>query len=983
MSKMFKQTYDLAMRHLPLRGSMLALLLLQVFLTHAQTIQTASPRLQVVACEDLSISLSDFNQNCENAEACFIVEGGTPPYTVIATAGPNSQPITANPNFCFFHLEPFTSYIVTLTDAEGCTASTELNLPGDNDFDAEITNVTCHGGSDGRIEPIIPIDLAPLFYRWLGPNGFVSEDEILEGVPAGTYRLRLTTTDNLCVGVSTWTVTQPNAIEMEVSITQPGCALASACVTAEGGTAPYTVWGFSILPQVLVGHTTGQITDLSDLDTPDSFVFTQTSANGAACAGELPNGTYYFLVVDANNCYYWDDVHVESPAFFTRQREVKHVDCHGGSNGKICFSISGGTEPFSTTLSPPGMNVGITATQGCFENLSAGVYTLSTLDGENCLLSQNIVVQQPNLLTAEFEVTSGSCDANGLDGCLTIEGGTGDRHATLWRLNDPNGGVPDVIFDGDDAFLDGATFMNNYPFLPVSNVGNVRCVQNVPPGVYYILVTDARHCYTLVRLEVPEIDNPITATFALNNTSPCSGPASGCLTVEGGEGPYQFYVWRWNSPLPVLPQVHFNNDGVPFIDGAQPTDALDLNPSPNQDNVWCAQNIPSGYYLILVLDANGCYVLVPANVTASGGLSVEAEVRGVGCNGQESRIKLTIEGGTAPYQIFQNISLPPVTIQTNMYVVEGLPVGTYSFTIYDAFQCSTAITVVIDESGALDLNLEFDPFGEEACVSPEGGVSPYQIRWYNLNNNSQQPFADGLCVHNLAPGVYRVWVRDANGCESEAIFFIDENPCAGGEAHVDPGVIQSGQSTTFVLSNWSGQSLQWQFKTELTGWINIPGATSATYHTPPMHSGSDRVIQVRALVMCDGEVWESEPSQLTILGSNLLPPSTGNMDAYLFNPEYQMQLAALANHHSNTALVQVFPTISSSQSQLRFLSAVSGTVRISLISSMGAVMSQKTLTDPVTGDMTELILSELPQGVYFVCIEHSAGVQTERIIVNR
>ncbi len=975
-----KQTHDRAMRFLPMQWSLIAALLLQVFLLNAQTTATTAERLSF-ACEDLHIELGVLEQRCETATACFEVSGGTAPYTVAIINSTNTPPITANPNYCFMNL-PFGHYVVTVVDAEGCTASTEIDLPtGDFVLDAAVTNVTCNGGSDGRIEAIVPIDVHPLFYRWTGPNGYVSEHEVAEELHAGTYRLRLTTEGGICVGVGTYVVTQPPPIQMEVITNLEPCELAGACVNVGGGTPPYTVRAYSILPHQLVGNTSGHI---SGFDLPDGIPFLQTTASGSFCAGGLANGAYYVVVVDANNCYHWDDFGIHNTATFTRSREVKRVSCNGGNDGRICFGINGGAPPFITTLTPgtAGVINTITTIQGCFDHLVAGVYTLTTTDAEGCMLSENIVVGQPDVLTATFNRTNSDCDAGGADGCLTISGGTPAYSVSLWQFPAPGPTViPNVIFSAAQVTVVGGTRIDGHPFEPTSNTGNVRCAENIPPGIYYILVVDSRQCYTLVPLVVHEVNNPIEAHFEIISTSPCSGPVSGCLYASGGTAPYHLTVWRWNSPLTVIPQVHFNDQGEPFIEGVQPTNDLVLNPAPDADGVWCAQNIPHGFYLILVRDANGCYVLVPVTIPAGTGLQVSAEVRNANCNGLVSRVKLTIVGGTAPYTIYRNNNSTPAVTQTNMYVVEGLEPGTYTFVVYDNFQCSATITVTIAQAGEIDLNLEFDPFGQEACVHPAGGTAPYVIRWFNLNNN--QPFADGQCVHNLAPGAYRVLVIDAGGCETDAIFFIDENPCAGGEASVEPGVIESGQSTTFFLHNWSGQSIQWQFKTEFTGWLNIPGANTAIYHTPPMHSATDRIIQVRAVVQCNGAVFFSEPAEFLILGSNLLTPSDGAMDAYLFDAGYQLQLAAQMKKMSTNVVAQVYPTLSATETQIRFTANVNGTVRINLVSSMGTVVQSHLVVNPVVGDIKEVDLTALPQGAYFVRMEYGAGVQTARIIVVR
>lgn len=825
---------------------------------------------------DLTVELASLTTTCDGATVCFAVAGGMPPYTFSLTGTIGTPGPVADLNFCFQNLAPGT-YALVVADVEGCSVSLTFTVPPiDYHIDGEVNNVTCHGGADGAVYPHILIDIAPLFYNWEGPGGFTSDAPYIENLEAGVYSVSVTTIDNVCVGVGSWEVVQPDPIGIEVAYTTPVCGPTSGCIFITGGTQPYHVWILPVLPTPIAGSPSGSLPDISILDPNAGFPVSPptSNTNPSYCFQNIPAGTYYVLVVDANLCYSWIEITIQQNPSFDREVEVAHISCHGANDGSICFEITGGTPPYVTFLGPATSNTGITGPTGCFADLAPGAYILTTTDGSGCTFSEIFYLHQPAPLTAEFIIT----------------------------------------------------------------------------------------------------------------TDPCDGPVSGCLKIQGGTTPYEVFVWTWDSPLTVIPVVEFDPDGNPYIVGATPTDAIQFTSPAVDPYTRCAQNIPAGLYLILVLDTNGCYKLLRVLIPEEGTLGLEYEAVPVSCAGNaDGAIKLKITGGQAPYTIVFNGTSESQT-DDQVVVFENLDQGVYTIEVSDANQCSGSVTVTIDEPDPLEANLDFDPYGSFACVDPSGGTPPYAIRWINLLAHTPTGIGSQECVYNLPEGVYLVIIRDAAGCTTSEILFIDSPPCVGGEASVDPEVIESGESTTFTLSNWAGVSLQWQFRTENTPWLDIPGATTEVFQTPPMHSGSDRTVFVRARVTCqNGDIVYSTEVEFMIIGSNLLDPIDALIaDARLFDQSLQAEISALLAagvDPGESADVLVFPNPASDLVNLRFGQEIEGPALLQWINPAGQVVQRQQIGDIAQGETIMLPVSAFPAGVYWLRINTGKAVQMEKVII--
>ncbi|MEL6273886.1 MAG: SdrD B-like domain-containing protein, partial [Bacteroidota bacterium] len=264
------------------------------------------------------------------------VSGGTQPYTYLWSTGAATEDIS---NLMAGN------YTVTITDANNCSIVSNATVQEASTVSiaGNVTNAVCNGEASGAID-ITPSGGTPSYtYNW--SNGATTQD--LTNVNAGTYMVTVTDA-NGCTDVATFTITQPDAISLNVNapiIQCGGSATGSIAVIPSGGTGPYTyLWNN--------GETTATINDLLA-------------------------GIYMVTVTDANGC--------QEVANAITLAEVPQISCTVevvqeptmGNNGSLTVNVDGGTIPFTYLWSNG-------ATTQTIDNLPAGTYSVTVTDANNC-----------------------------------------------------------------------------------------------------------------------------------------------------------------------------------------------------------------------------------------------------------------------------------------------------------------------------------------------------------------------------------------------------------------------------------------------------------------------------------------------------------------------------------------------------------------------------------------------------------------------
>ncbi len=295
--------------------------------------------------------------------------GGSPTYTYLWSNNATTSAVSS---------QPAGSYAVTVTDRNGCTASgnTLITQPalavGFNP--PVITDARCFGASDGAITVSGNGGVAPYTYLWFNGNTSTT----VNGLAAGNYSVTVTDA-NLCTATATYTINAPVSLVLSPVVTDLlcyGASTGSIDANPSGATSPYQfIW--------------------SDGQT------SQTAIN-------LVQGTYSLTATDANGCTASASATLNQPDSLSISATATRVACLGISDGTISITASGGNLPYIYRIVPLG---GATQSQSTssFTGLSAGQYTYSFIDANNCSRQAQIIVPEALADSIVVETDSATC----------------------------------------------------------------------------------------------------------------------------------------------------------------------------------------------------------------------------------------------------------------------------------------------------------------------------------------------------------------------------------------------------------------------------------------------------------------------------------------------------------------------------------------------------------------------------------------------
>lgn len=330
--------------------------------------------------------------------------GGTMPYSFMWSGGETTPTITG------LQAGP---YSVVVTDAAGCSNSRSFQVMDDvADLvfgTPTVTDVTCNGGSDGAVTVVVSGGCTPYMYQW---TGSASTTGTATGLSAGA--VSVTVTDDAGTTISTsFTIMQPSAISIAaVSILDAcaGVADGSISVSATGGAGGYTyAWTPAGTGAVLNGLVA------------DDYMVTATDSDGCTSSA-----TFTVEMRDPAEC---DGSCPTVNGFVTSDYNGFGVSCNGDNNGSIDFNVVSGMYPLTFSLSGAS-TASITVPQSGpfgFDDLPAGVYTITSTDGNNQMCTVNTVtLTEPGPLTIS-NVTVGNVNS-GCDGFIdySLNGAVGD-----------------------------------------------------------------------------------------------------------------------------------------------------------------------------------------------------------------------------------------------------------------------------------------------------------------------------------------------------------------------------------------------------------------------------------------------------------------------------------------------------------------------------------------------------------------------------
>ncbi|MFT4753177.1 MAG: hypothetical protein ACI85Q_000715 [Salibacteraceae bacterium] len=360
------------------------------------------------------------------------------------------------------------TYDVTLTDASGCVATKTGSMTQNSPVLAIVngsTNAACYNDSTGTASSIAGGGIAPYVYSW--SNGDMSANA--SALPAGSHML--TVMDALgCMQTTSVIISQPNQLSgafvnaMDVSCN--GGNDGSVGMLNSGGIAPYSLsWNN--------GSTGNNISGLSA-------------------------GFVAVTITDANNCMMMDSVSIAEPSALTSTASVvSDVLCNGGNTGVASISAAGGTLPFVYAWSNG-------AGGSSASSLTAGSYSVTVSDGNNCQSTSSVSVTEPTMLMSTVSGTDISC------------------------------------FGSTDGTVSSMTSGGTSPYSQVwSNGSTLASQSSVMMGSYSVVISDANGCTTMGTASVAE---PVAVVVDLGgNGILCDGES---MVLDAGTG---FSTYSWTS----------------------------------------------------------------------------------------------------------------------------------------------------------------------------------------------------------------------------------------------------------------------------------------------------------------------------------------------------------------------------------------------------------------------------------------------------
>lgn len=419
------------------------------------------------------------------------------------------------------NLKPGT-YQVSIVDQFGCSISKAYQINEPQPLNANVvstTNILCAGDESGAISLSVSggVSSTPYKFEWT-KNGvaFPLTSQILSGIPAGTYAVKISDANGCSTVLSGIQLTEP-AIALIINsqktdISCYGANDGALDLDVSGGLPPYTItWTFgsgqSSFDNLGPGDYTLTVADQSGctrsqtITIEDAPLFkTEPEVKQISCFGKndgsiklnleggvgattirwdngaelenlfnLPSGFYGVTIKDANDCEIRSEFNIVEPSLFLIEPTViDALDCDNPQTGTIRLGISGGTPPYT-----------IEWTNGSKEealiNIPAGQYAVTIKDASGCTINRAFEVKRPpSLSIVGFQSTQVECSPRFIkeEIRITISGGVAP-----YSIN----------WSGGTISPDGKTMTTD------------------SPGLYEVVIVDGKGC---VKRESFEVKNP-------------------------------------------------------------------------------------------------------------------------------------------------------------------------------------------------------------------------------------------------------------------------------------------------------------------------------------------------------------------------------------------------------------------------------------------------------------------------------------------
>jgi hypothetical protein len=509
----------------------------------------------------------------------------------------------------------------------------------------------------------------------------------------------------------------------------------------------------------ICGNSIGTISAIgSGTTAPYTYSIDGTNFQASGLFSGLAAGVYIITVKDANGCKTAKILTLLNSNGPVLTYTSTNADC-GNNNGTITANVTAGIAPYQYSI-----NGSTYQNSQFFTGLVGGSYTLTVKDASGCTNAVIISISSSSSPLITAIPASATCGNN--NGTITAFGTSG----TIPLEYSINGN----IFQTSNVFT------------------------NLAAGNYTVTVKDANGCMKTTTVIVENAAAP--TVNAVSSTASCAN-VNGTITASGSGGiaPYQYSInginfqsgniftglagglytitIKDNTGCTNITTVSIASTNGPNVSAVSTVSAC--NGSDGTITVTASGGTPgyqysingsiyqvsniltgvaAGNYVVYVKDAASCIGTFVITVGTTAGPLIAAVATTTACNINNGTITASGSAGTAPLLY----SIDGITY-TAGNVFTGLTTGIYTVYVKDVNGClKTTVVTVANVSG---LSLTASSIASSCSLNSgtitataTSGVAPLQ---YSVNGIVYQ--ASNI-FSGMAPGVYTVYVKDANAC---------------------------------------------------------------------------------------------------------------------------------------------------------------------------------------------------------------------------
>lgn len=622
---------------------------------------------------------------------------------------------------------------------------------------------------------------------------------------------------------------------------------------------------------------------------------------------------------------------------------VKEIDCN--SNATINLIATGGQLPYTFSI-----NGAPYESKTFITDLVAGTYNIAVKDALNTISnSYSITIGQPTPVTATVESTKITDCSNTPTSIVTIKT-SGGQFPYQYSLDKTTFGTNDFYY-------------------------------GVVAGIHTIDVKDSAGCIFTTTINIAS-PSTLTATAVITEGVNCGDKDSVTITAAGGQAPYMYSFNFGNTfsdnntsteVLGTTTLVVKDSNGCTFsttvtvkqfrstlksygyidpISCNNPKGIISIfgtgGKSPYQYSINgkpyvstnSFNNLDPGNYIINTKDDLGCVTSLAAVVTQLTSLVLDASHINVSCHGDSGgSIKLNATGGSGSYTYSLEKNAVTLVSNTKNNVFNNLSVGSYIVIATDTNTgCIVLIQVDILEP-ATALTALFTVENQTLTINATGGSGEIM---YALSPNLDK-FSTQNVFQNLLPGNYRGIVQDANGCYVTYEIVIDVPAPIINDKNQVTIEFKPGQTLADLVVE--GQNIKWYANSG-----NVAKKTNkSTEATLPLST-----ILVDGTTYYASQTINGTESTKRLAVTAKLSSSLGTPDFVLpdftFYPN-PVQHSLSIHNTSNIDEVEIF-----------------------------SVSGKSVLNKKINSDHSEIDLSNVASGVYFLKVKADGQTKTIKIV---